>query len=176
MQLEGGYTVGVQRASFRDMHCSVAQALEVVGEWWTLLILRDAFFGFSRFEDFCQRLGISRNILAARLDKLVEAGVLERRPYQDHPPRYDYRLTEKGRELWPVLVSLRQWGDRWQPPAGGPPFEVVHVGCGEVADARLHCARCGEPLTLGSLRHRPLRPGAPSGPGAPSEPEAGPGA
>jgi DNA-binding HxlR family transcriptional regulator len=134
------------------MHCSVAQALEVVGEWWTLLILRDAFFGFSRFEDFCGRLGISRNILTARLDKLVEAGVLERRPYQEHPPRYDYVLTQKGRELWPVLETLRQWGDRWSPPEGGPPFKLRHETCGEIVHAQLCCDHCGEPLTLSTVR------------------------
>src|SRR3954467_7970500 len=103
----------MQRASFREMHCSVAQCLEIVGEWWTMLIVRDAFLGVHRFDDFRERLGIARNVLAQRLSKLVEVGVLEKRAYQDHPPRYDYVLTDKGRDLWPVLTALRQWGDRY---------------------------------------------------------------
>ena len=89
----------MQRTSFRDMQCSVAQCLEVVGEWWSLLIVRDAFLGVTRFDDFAARLGISRNVLNERLAHLVDAGVLDRVAYSEHPPRYDYRLTEKGRDL-----------------------------------------------------------------------------
>src|SRR5687767_5069851 len=103
----------MRRTSFADMNCSIAQALEVVGEWWTLLILRDVFLGVRRFDDFQKRLGIARNVLADRLDTLVERGILERRPYQDRPPRDEYVLTEKGRDLLPVIHALREWGDRW---------------------------------------------------------------
>ena len=112
----------MRRKSFEEMNCSVAQTLEVVGEWWSMLIVRDSFLGITRFDDFQQRLGISRNILADRLDHLVDKGVLARVPYQDHPVRYDYRLTDKGRDLWLVLTAMRQWGDRWEAD-DGPPVE-----------------------------------------------------
>ena len=98
----------MQRTSFEDMNCSVAQCLEVVGEWWSLLIVRDAFLGVRRFDDLQARLGISRNILNQRLTRLVDNGVLERVPYQEHPPRSEYLLTEKGRDLWHVVTAMRQ--------------------------------------------------------------------
>jgi len=125
------------------MDCSVAQCLEIVGEWWTMLIVRDAFLGVTRFEDFQKRLGISRNILQQRLAKLVDAGVLQRIPYSEHPPRDDYRLTAKGRDLWPVLTAMRQWGDAYAAPEG-PPLEVVHDSCGQVSTQILVCEHCGE--------------------------------
>src|SRR6266508_5299643 len=100
----------MRRASFSDMNCSVARALEIVGEWWSLLSVRDALVGVTRFEEFQQRLGIARNILAARLDTLVAAGVLERRLYDEARERYDYVLSDKGRALWPVVMTLRRWG------------------------------------------------------------------
>ncbi len=127
------------------MQCSVAQCLEVVGEWWTLLIVRDAFMGVSRFDQFEARLGIARNVLTQRLDHLVDEGILERRPYQEHPLRHDYRLTDKGRDLWFVLSAMRQWGDRWAAP-DGPPVEYVHDGCGAVTSVVPTCAACGETL------------------------------
>ena len=116
----------VRRASFQDMNCSVAQCLEVVGEWWTLLIVRDALFGVRRFDDFQARLGISRNVLNQRLSRLVDEGVLERVAYQDHPPRYEYRPTAKGVDLWTVVDAMRRWGDRWAAP-DGPPVEFRNV-------------------------------------------------
>src|SRR5579875_583914 len=115
----------MERKSFADMHCSVAQALETVGEWWTLLILRDVFLGVTRFDEIQHRLGISRNVLNQRLQGLVESGVLERVPYSDRPVRYEYRLTDKGRDLFPVLTALRQWGDKYAAPAG-PPLRMRH--------------------------------------------------
>ena len=135
----------MERKSFAGMHCSVAQCLEVVGEWWSMLIVRDAFLGVTRFDRFQERLGISRNVLNQRLAGLVEAGVLAKVPYSDHPPRYDYRLTDKGRDLWPVLTAMRQWGDRYSAP-DGPPLEVVHKGCGHVSEAVMTCSACGEAL------------------------------
>jgi DNA-binding HxlR family transcriptional regulator len=135
----------VERKSFSDMHCSVAQCLEVVGEWWSMLILRDVFMGVTRFDQFQQRLGISRNILNQRLRRLVESGVLAKVPYRERPVRYDYRLTDKGRDLWPVLTAMRQWGDRHAAPEG-PPVQVVHKGCGQISEALLTCSGCGEPL------------------------------
>ncbi len=148
----------VERKSFADMHCSVAQCLEVVGEWWSMLILRDVFLGVTRFDEFQERLGISRNILNQRLNHLVDAGVLEKVRYSEHPPRYDYRLTDKGRDLWPVLTAMRQWGDRHVAP-DGPPQQMTHKGCGEVADAVMVCSACGEPIGARDVRAAP-------GPGA----------
>ena len=137
----------MERKSFADMDCSVAQCLEVVGEWWTMLIMRDAFLGVTRFEDFQRRLGISRNILQQRLAKLVDQGVLVRRPYSDHPPRDDYKLTAKGRDLWPILTTMRQWGDKYAAPLG-PPVILVHTSCGNETTAVMVCERCGERLDL----------------------------
>jgi DNA-binding HxlR family transcriptional regulator len=152
------YTGPVQRASFRDMHSSIAQCLEIVGEWWTLLIVRDAFLGVRRFDEFQERLGISRNVLHQRLTTLVEGGVLERVPYSEHPPRHEYRLTEKGRDLWPVITTMRQWGDRWAAP-DGPPLELIHTACGAVTTIVPTCSVCGEPVTQRDVR-------AVDGPGA----------
>jgi len=135
----------MHRTSFEDMTCSVAQCLEVVGEWWSLLIVRDAFLGVTRFDDFQARLGISRNILNQRLSRMIDNGVLERVPYQDHPPRSEYRLTAKGRDLWPVVTAMRQWGDRWEAP-GGPSLKLRHNACGRVVKAVLVCSHCGESL------------------------------
>lgn len=125
------------------MDCSVAQCLEVVGEWWSMLIIRDVFLGVTRFDDLQARLGISRNTLQQRLGRLVEQGVLVKVPYQERPPRHDYRLTDRGRDLWPVLTAMRQWGDDHAAPQG-PPLEVRHTACGEVARAELRCGACGE--------------------------------
>jgi DNA-binding HxlR family transcriptional regulator len=149
----------MERKSFAEMNCSVAQCLEVVGEWWSMLIVRDAFLGITRFDQFQARLGISRNVLNQRLSHLVAAGVLERVPYQQHPPRFEYRLTPKGRDLWPVLTTMRQWGDKYAAPEG-PPLQVVHNGCGHVSEAVLACSECGE-----SIAGRDVR--AVAGPGAP---------
>jgi DNA-binding HxlR family transcriptional regulator len=141
----------VRHKSFEEMECSVAQALEVVGEWWTMLIVRDCFLGVTRFEDFHQRLGISRNILTDRLNHLADTGVLVRVPYQEHPARYDYRLTDKGRDLWLVLTALRQWGDRWE-SHDGPPVVLEHRECGHVTTVVGTCSACGSPLDARSVR------------------------
>ena len=127
------------------MHCSVAQCLEVVGEWWTLLIVRDAFLGVTRFDEFQARLGISRNVLNQRLARLTEAGVLAKVPYSEHPPRFDYRLTERGRDLWPVITAMRQWGDKHAAP-DGPPLQLIHGQCGEISEAQLVCSACGDAI------------------------------
>lgn len=155
MQLR--YRERMRRASFADMHCSIAQSLEVVGEWWTLLILRDCFLGVRRFEDFVSRLGIARNVLTDRLDTLVDAGVLERRPYDEARGRYDYVLTDKGRALWPVMTALRQWGDEWILGDGHEPVLLEHHG--HRTTALMTCDVCGEELDARSVK-------AVSGPGA----------
>ena len=144
----------MDRKSFSDMHCSVAQCLEVVGEWWSLLIVRDAFLGVRRFDDFQQRLGISRNILNQRLTALVNAGVLSKQPYSEHPPRYTYRLTDKGRDLWPVITTMRQWGDKHAAP-DGPPLELIHKDCGHLTEVVLTCSACGEPVGARDVRSVP---------------------
>lgn len=133
------------------MHCSVAQCLEVVGEWWSMLIVRDAFLGVTRFDSFQERLGISRNVLNQRLNKLVDEGILDRVPYSDHPVRYDYKLTAKGRDLWPVLTAMRQWGDRYAAP-DGPPVKIVHKGCGKVSQAVMTCSSCGGRVSARDVR------------------------
>ncbi len=148
----------MQRTSFEGMNCSVAQCLEVIGEWWSMLIIRDVFLGVRRFDDFQSRLGISRNILTTRLTTLVDAGILEKVPYQDRPVRYEYRLTAKGRDLWPVLTTMREWGDRWAAPRGAP-LELVHQACGETMVLHHTCRSCGEAVDSRSVRARP-------GPGA----------
>ena len=148
----------MRRTSFEDVSCSVAQCLEVVGDWWSLLLIRDALLGVSRFDQFEARLGIARNVLTQRLDYLVEQGVFERRPYQDHPVRHDYRLTRKGRDLWPVVTAMRQWGDRWSAP-DGPPLDLIHDPCGAVTTAVPVCSACGEVLHLRDV-HAAVGPGA----------------
>lgn len=136
------------------MNCSVAQCLEVVGEWWSMLIVRDAFLGVTRFDQFQARLGIARNILNQRLTRLVDQGVFEKVAYSEHPPRFEYRLTPKGRDLWPVLTAMRQWGDHYAAP-DGPPLEVLHKACGEMVQAMMTCSHCGEPLTARDVRAMP---------------------
>lgn len=145
----------MRKASFADMHCSIAQTLEIVGEWWTLLILRDVFLGIRRFDDFVERLGISRNVLATRLDTLVAAGILERRPYDDARGRYDYVLTDKGRALWPVMTALRQWGDDWVFGAGNEPMVLEHRGHDHLATVQMTCSVCGDVLDARSVRTIP---------------------
>ncbi|HET8984938.1 MAG TPA: helix-turn-helix domain-containing protein [Trueperaceae bacterium] len=148
----------MRRTSFEDMNCSVAQCLETVGEWWSLLIVRDAFLGVRRFDHFQARLGIARNVLNDRLRKLVDEEVFERVQYEERPPRYEYRLTDKGRDLWPVVTAMRQWGDQWSAPQG-PPLVLRHHTCGHVADAVAVCSQCREPIGPGSVSAEP-------GPGA----------
>ena len=149
----------MRKASFADMHCSIAQSLEILGERWTLLILRDAFLDVRRFDDFVQRLGIARNVLTNRLDTLVDAGLLRRQPYDEARGRYDYVLTDKGLAVWPVMTTLRQWGDEWIYGAGKEPLHLEHRRCGHNATAQMTCDACGELLDARSVRTTP-------GPGA----------
>lgn len=139
--------------------CSIARALEVVGERWTLLILRDAVVGLERFEEFQESLGIASNVLTNRLRLLCDEGVLERVPDPERPGRPKYVLTDKGREIGPVLFGLLRWGDRHYPAPGGPPRLTLHTGCGGNVDANLRCDRCGERVMFGEL-DLSLGPGA----------------
>lgn len=141
----------MERKSFAQMDCSIAQCLEIVGEWWSMLIIRDTFMGVTRFEDFQRRLGISRNILRDRLSSLVDAGVLTRVEYSEHPPRFDYKLTQKGRDLWPIVTAMRQWGDQYAAP-NGPPVEVVHKWCGKVMHVEMVCDQCGEGVSAHDVK------------------------
>jgi DNA-binding HxlR family transcriptional regulator len=154
----------VRRASFEEMSCSIAQALEQIGEWWTLLIIRDALMGVRRFEDFQSDLGIARNVLATRLDALVDNGIMERRPYSDRPPRHEYVLTDKGKDLWSVATVIRQWGDKWLVPEDSWYVQLQHLTCGKLVEAELHCSECGERLERRDLRVVP-GPGADTLPG-----------
>jgi DNA-binding HxlR family transcriptional regulator len=146
---------------YDNQTCSIAGALEVVGERWSLLIVRDVFLGVRRFDQLQADLGIARNVLQTRLSRLVDQDVLEKRIYSEHPPRYEYRLTDKGLDLWPTLVALMYWGDTYAAPEMGPPVLLEHRGCGGAVDAHRICARCGERL---SPRDSVARPGPGVGP------------
>lgn len=139
----------MERKSFADMGCSVAQCPEIVGDSWTMLIVRDAFSGVTRFAEFQERLAMPRNTLQDRLTKLVDSGVLVKVPYSDHPLRHDYLLTDRGRDLWPVLTAMRQWGDRHGTPAG--PVRMVHASRGTAAETSIACRSCGESLGPGDV-------------------------
>jgi DNA-binding HxlR family transcriptional regulator len=145
----------VLKREYETQTCSIARSLEVVGERWSLLILRSVLLGARRFDELLDVLGIPRSVLTARLRRLVDEGVLERRPYQEHPPRHEYRATAKGRDLWPVLAHLMRWGDAHYPDARGVPMLVEHRDCGGRPDEHLVCDRCGEPLHWGSVVVRP---------------------
>ncbi len=141
----------MQRTSFAEMPCSIARTLDVVGEWWSLLIIRDIFNGVRRFDDLLQHLGISRNILTDRLGSLVDKGVLKRARYQQRPARYEYRLTEKGLDLLPILLQLMHWGDKWLTGEEGAPVTVTHKDCGKQTIPVVTCSVCGDPLVAGHL-------------------------
>jgi DNA-binding HxlR family transcriptional regulator len=140
--------------TYESQNCSIARALEVVGDRWTMLVLRTAFEGFRRFDDFQQELGVARNVLADRLTRLCDEGVLRRVRYQVRPDRYEYRLTRKGVELWPVMMTLLKWGDRHYAP-DGPPAIVAHVGCTGALTDDLTCDVCGVRLGPRDVEARP---------------------
>lgn len=135
--------------------CSLARTLAVIGDRWTLMVLREAFRRVRRFEDFQKHLGIARRVLTERLAHLVEQGVLEKRPYQDKPVRHEYRLTAKGRDLYPAMVALMQWGDRHYAGPDGPPLLQEHVTCGHDFHAVTTCSVCGEVVDPRAVRVRP---------------------
>ncbi len=130
----------MQRASLSaQVPCPIARTLEIVGEWWTLLIVRDALMGARRFDEF-KTTGIADNILTARLKKLTEEGILERRPYQERPTRYEYLLTEKGRALAPVVLALRTWGRQWT--QGDDSSSIAHDACEHNLTIAAYCDHC----------------------------------
>ncbi len=152
-----------------DQVCSIARTLEVLGERWTLLVVRDVFNGRRRFDQIQENLGVARNVLSTRLTRLVDEGILEKRPYQERPPRYEYFLTEKGLDLWPVMISMLHWGDRHLAEDNGPPMLIRHKRCGGPVDDRGTCTDCGQRLTARDAYTE-------QGPGAPEWREAEPAA
>ena len=137
----------MRRTSFADWDCSVARATDILGDWWTPLVVRSAMLGVRRFDDFVEMLGIPRNVLTERLARLVDEGILRKVAYQEAPVRYEYRLTEKGLGLYPVIVTLLEWGnDFFEWPDGEPPVHLVDRDTGEVIEPILVDARTGQPL------------------------------
>jgi DNA-binding HxlR family transcriptional regulator len=134
------------RADYPGQYCSIAKSLEVIGERWSLLIVRDIFNGHRRFGELQSSLGIARNVLSARLQRLTDENILERRAYQESPPRYEYFLTEKGLDLWPALIALMQWGDKYSAGPEGVPRVIVHKECGGRVNDRGICVECGKLL------------------------------
>jgi DNA-binding HxlR family transcriptional regulator len=134
---------------------SVSRALALIGDQWTLLILREALFGVRRYGQLVRNLGIPRPTLSARLRSMVDSGLLERAPYARDPDRYEYRLTGAGRELFGAAVMLMRWGDRYLAGPEGPPIVLRHHACGEIADPRLVCRKCGDELTAHNVTPEP---------------------
>ncbi|MBO3750813.1 helix-turn-helix transcriptional regulator [Streptosporangiaceae bacterium NEAU-GS5] len=136
----------MQRTQFGDMACSIARTLDVIGEPWSPLVLRNIYVGINRFDQIQQSLGISRKVLAERLKWLVDNDVLERREYNARPPRYEYALTAKGTDLVAVLMVMVRWGDRWTAGDAGPPMLYRHHTCGQISHVELHCSVCDQPM------------------------------
>jgi DNA-binding HxlR family transcriptional regulator len=135
------------RNDYEGQVCSIARTLELIGERWSILVIREVFSGRRKFSEMQRTLGVARNVLANRLQRLVDEGILERRPYSDHPSRFEYFLTDKGLDLWPVMVSLMHWGDKHVFDGGEPPVVLVHKGeCGGPVNDRRVCERCGAEL------------------------------
>jgi DNA-binding HxlR family transcriptional regulator len=150
------------RASFAEFHCSLARALDVVGDWWTPLVLRDVYLGVDTFDDIVRDLGVSRPLLKARLDGLVVGGVVDRVEYSARPQRFRYRLTDAGRDLVTVLIALTQWGDRWRAPQG-PPIHFRHA-CGATLSTVVTCQACGGEVHADEITPH-AGPGGRCGPG-----------
>jgi DNA-binding HxlR family transcriptional regulator len=145
----------MQRKSLSDMACSLARALDEVGEWWSLLIIQECTYGSMRFDEFQKRLGIARNVLTARLERLTALDIIERFPLPDKPGISGYRLTRKGEELYPVLVVLKQWGDKWLAPGGKPHISLVDEAYREAVEPVSIIAQSGERLSFRQIRFEP---------------------
>ncbi|UGQ15019.1 helix-turn-helix transcriptional regulator [Yinghuangia sp. ASG 101] len=151
----------MKRTPFGTWPCSIARAVDLLGDWWTPLVLREAVFGTRRFEEFQRSLGIGRNVLAQRLNRLVDEGLMDRVPYQGRPLRHEYVLTPKGRDFFPVLTAILAWGDAWLADEEGVPVVLRHRTCGRETHAKVVCGECGEPLRLEDVE-------ALAGPGLPA--------
>jgi DNA-binding HxlR family transcriptional regulator len=145
----------MQRTTLAHHPCSIARTLDVAGEWWTPLILRDVAYGLRRFSELEDDLGISANVLASRLEALVGNGLLEQRAYQQRPERHEYHLTEKGRDLLPALLALMQWGDKWAWDGEDGPVRVTHSACDHDVTVEVRCPHCEREAGLDELRARP---------------------
>jgi len=143
------------------MPCSVARTLDIIGEWWTPLILRDVFYGVRRFEGLRTHLGISRKVLTNRLARLTDESILKKVLYQNQPPRYEYRLTKKGLELLPILLTIMNWGDKWLSESNKAPVIFIHKDCGEEITPKLVCSHCDGELNASNL-FPIVGPGAPA--------------
>lgn len=139
------YAPGMKHDELQDLYCSVARTWSVVGERWTMMILRECFRGERRYDQFRSKLGLGSNVLNDRLRVLVDEGVLDRVRYQDRPPRYEYRLTTKGADLYPVLLALVAWGDKYKNDV--PPMRLIHRSCGHTTEPRMTCSHCAEPVS-----------------------------
>jgi DNA-binding HxlR family transcriptional regulator len=154
----------MERTSFAQMRCSLARGLELIGDWWSPLIIRDLFLGVARFDELVEDLGISRNLLTRRLNALTDNGIVARRVYQQRPARYEYGLTEAGRDLVPALLALTAWGDSWAQPKEGSPVLFVHQACGHEFRPQVTCSACGEEISAGAVTALP-GPGGAAKPG-----------
>lgn len=149
----------MRRDRIAAQRCSIARSSAVIGDPWSLLVIREVFLGHRRFTELVRYTGAQPSVVSERLKRLVDAGVLERREYQQHPPRQEYRLTPMGKDLQPVLLALTHWGDTHLDDGGGPPVVNVHTTCGNQVEPVMVCGHCREP-TEGRIRSEP-------GPGAP---------
>jgi DNA-binding HxlR family transcriptional regulator len=148
--------------SFAKQNCSVARTLSILGERWTLIVLTELFLGRRRFDEIQEERGIASNILSQRLATLVDEGIAERRRYSEHPERFEYHLTDKGRDLLPLQLALVRWGDKYMAGGSGPPVESVHTECGHAFDMVPTCSHCGQEIKRGTVQAR-LGPGASPG-------------
>ncbi|MEP0942235.1 MAG: helix-turn-helix domain-containing protein [Rhizobiaceae bacterium] len=135
----------MSRANLSSQSCSIARAVALVGDQWTIMIMREMFLATRRFDDFLNLTGMSSHLLSQRLKKLETLGVIRRQAYSQRPPRYEYRLTQMGRDLWPVIIAFKQWGDRWLTD-DEPSVQLIHKGCDAASTPRLMCSQCGEPM------------------------------
>lgn len=161
----------MRRTKFNEWPCSIARTTDLFGDWWTPLVLREAFYGSRRFDDFVERLGIGRNVLTARLTRLVDEGILRTEPYQERPVRNEYRLTDKGRALFDVLAAMIRWGDDWLADEAGPPAELVDRRSGKVVRPLVVDEATGEPIDPRNITVRP-GPGFPEGQPVPPPPRS----
>jgi DNA-binding HxlR family transcriptional regulator len=140
--------------AFAEQHCSIARPLSVLGERWTFLVLREIFLGRRRFDEIQKDLGIATNVLSARLATLVDEGIVDRRPYREKPERFEYRLTEKGIDLQPIILDLMRWSDQHMPVPGGPIHKLTHLDCGHDFHPVQSCSHCGGEVHARNVKRR----------------------
>lgn len=144
----------MKRTSFAEADCPIARSLDQIGEWWTLLIIRNIFYGINRFDQLLEHLEISRNVLTDRLQTLVENNLLEKKQYQEKPPRFEYGLTEKGAELYPILIAYWSWGSKWLPKENAARIKLLHETCGETMTPTLACSHCRETVSPNDVKYQ----------------------